>query len=117
MSKGVRRVAGRIRVSYNQRERLSSAFRGTGLGRRVMRTGRNQVSVQPPLVLLVSCLFSDAICVIGFEDANKRHPLHIPAVVSFYMPMVFLVLHVLWRCTVSVFMQCSSLLWCLPYLC
>ena len=44
MSKGVRRVAGRIRVSYNQRERLSSAFRGTGLGRRVMKNGRNQVT-------------------------------------------------------------------------
>ena len=44
ISKGVRRVAGRIRVSYNQRERLSSALRGTGLGRRVMKRGRNQVN-------------------------------------------------------------------------
>lgn len=49
MSKGMRRVAGRIRVSYNQRERLSSAFRGTGLGRRVLRTGRNQVSYYFPV--------------------------------------------------------------------
>lgn len=46
VSKGVRRVIGRIRVSYGQRERMSSAFRGTMLGRRMMkqnRTTRHQV--------------------------------------------------------------------------
>lgn len=50
MSKGVRRVVGRIRVSYNQRERLSSAFRGTGLGRRVVKSGRTQVPFCFPVV-------------------------------------------------------------------
>ena len=45
VSKGVRRVAGRIRVSYGQRERLSTAFRGTGLARRFKqnRNTRHQV--------------------------------------------------------------------------
>ena len=41
LSKGVRRVVGRIRVSYNQRERLSTAFGGTGLGRRIMKPSRS----------------------------------------------------------------------------
>lgn len=41
ISKGVRRVVGRIRVSYEQRERLSTAFGGTGLGRRVMKQSRS----------------------------------------------------------------------------
>ena len=41
VSKGMKRVVGRVRVSYNQRERLSTAFRGTGLGRRVMKPSRS----------------------------------------------------------------------------
>ena len=41
LSKGIRRVVGRIRVSYGQRERLSSAFLGTGFGRRVMKPSRS----------------------------------------------------------------------------
>lgn len=46
-SKGLRRVIGRIRVSYGQRERVSTAFRGTMLGRRMMgpnRTRHHQVN-------------------------------------------------------------------------
>ena len=42
VSKGVRRVIGRIRVSYGQRERLSTAFRGTGLARRFKQNRSNR---------------------------------------------------------------------------
>lgn len=71
MSKGVRRVAGRIRVSYNQRERLSSAFRGTGLGRRVMKSGRNQVPFCLPVVYVarvVAANRSNAIVDLTYQQ-------------------------------------------------
>lgn len=42
VSKGVRRVIGRIRVSYGQRERLSTAFGGTGLARRFNQNRSNR---------------------------------------------------------------------------
>ncbi|KAL3137213.1 hypothetical protein ABBQ32_006765 [Trebouxia sp. C0010 RCD-2024] len=73
MSKGVRRVAGRIRVSYNQRERLSSAFRGTGLGRRVMRTGRNQGEEYDELGSVASQLHD---VIIGASDDETQSIVH-----------------------------------------
>ncbi|KAL0038243.1 hypothetical protein WJX79_009937 [Trebouxia sp. C0005] len=42
VSKGATRIIGRIRVSYGQRERLSTVFRGTGLARRFKQNRSNR---------------------------------------------------------------------------
>ncbi len=75
VSKGVRRVIGRIRVSYGQRERLSTAFRGTGLGRRFKqnRSNRHQVWHLALFLLKPCCLVTKML--VCMDRQNKAETL------------------------------------------
>ncbi|DBA66382.1 TPA: hypothetical protein ACH3X2_002364 [Trebouxia sp. C0005] len=71
VSKGARRIIGRIRVSYGQRERLSTVFRGTGLARRFKqnRSNRHQGDEYDELGSVTSQLHD---VIIGASDDESQ---------------------------------------------